>query len=36
MVNILEFGFKEVGECHLDNTLKSGVRFILYDLRDDT
>jgi hypothetical protein len=34
-VNILEFGFKEVGECQLAENLTSGVRFVLNDLRDD-
>ena len=35
MMKPLELGFQKVGQCQLDGNLKSGVRFIVNDLRDD-
>jgi hypothetical protein len=35
MTRLEEFGFQKVGQCQLDTSLKSGVRFTLHDLRED-
>ena len=34
-MNLSDFGFQEVGKCTLDNSLKSGVRFHVDDMRKD-
>lgn len=34
-VDMVEFGFQEVGECQLNGNLTSGVSFIVNDLRND-
>ena len=35
MTRLLELGFQKVGECQRDTNLKSGVRFIVNNLRND-
>ncbi len=35
MKKLLEFGFKQVGNCRLDTSLTSGVRFVINDFSNE-